>query len=130
MGDFTGESLHVGPPTYRVQEQMTTPVVFLNLPPMHRDIISGTGEITINNGAYAQHIGDQTTGEVYSTESKREWELSTGFEMGVGGGGAKVKQIPVVDHGLAVEYFNLWPQFVDTLDAHGIGNHKLIGRIG
>jgi hypothetical protein len=44
----------------------------------------------VDNDAQAVHIGNTATGEVYSSESKREWELSTGFEMGVGGGGHKV----------------------------------------
>jgi len=38
-GDFLGESLRVGPPTFRIQEEMTTPIAFLNLPPMHRNIV-------------------------------------------------------------------------------------------
>jgi hypothetical protein len=94
LGDFTGESLRVGPPTYRVQNQMTTPVAFLNLPPMHRDIIEVGGVdqvIEVINDAQAVHIGESSGAEVYSSESKREWELSTGIEMSVGGGGHKVK---------------------------------------
>jgi hypothetical protein len=93
LGDFTGESIRVGPPTYRVQSQMTTPVVFLNMPPEHRDIIEVDGVdtvIKVTGDVYAKHIGESGGGEVYESVSKREWALSTGYEMGVGGGGAKV----------------------------------------
>jgi len=93
LGDFTGASIRVGPPTYRVQNQMTTPVVFLNMPPVHRDIIEVDGEdevINVTGDVYAKHIGESSGVEVYESVSKREWSLSTGFEMGVGGGGTKV----------------------------------------
>ena len=92
-GGFSGENLRVGPPSYRVQNQMTTPVMFLNLPPMHRDIIYNGGQnqvIEVINDAYALYNTTSSGAEVYSTESKKEWELSTGFDMSVGGGGHKV----------------------------------------
>ena len=53
VGDFTGEGLRVGPPSYRVQSKMVSPIAFLNLPPMHRDIIGST-EYTAGIGAYCQ----------------------------------------------------------------------------
>ncbi|MBN1667836.1 MAG: hypothetical protein JW862_12135, partial [Anaerolineales bacterium] len=92
-GDFRGEGLRVGPPSYRVQSQMITPVMFLNTPPMHRDIIFRNGAyqvIEVNNGATAVYAGETATSEVYTAESKREWELSTGFEMSVGSFGHTV----------------------------------------
>jgi hypothetical protein len=94
LGDFTGESIRVGPPTYRVQSKMVSPEVFLNLPPMHRDIIKVNGtneEIKISNGADATYSAANTQSEQSTSESKREWSLSTGLEMSVGGGGSKVK---------------------------------------
>jgi len=93
LGDFTGESLRVGSPTYRIQNKMTTPVVLLNMPPLHRDIIKVDGVDTVIeavSGAYAEYTTDNTTTTKYSTESRREWSLSTGFEMGAGGGGHKI----------------------------------------
>jgi hypothetical protein len=38
-GAFTGESLRVGPPSYRVQNRVDTLVAMINMPPVHRDII-------------------------------------------------------------------------------------------
>jgi len=94
LGDFTGESIRVGPPTYRVQSKMVSPEVFLNLPPMHHDIIkSASGdnvEIVIDNGAQAIHSSGNSSTTSSTSESNREWSLSTGFDIGVGGGGHKV----------------------------------------
>ena len=95
LGDFTGESIRVGPPTYRVQEKMASPEVFLNLPPMHRDIVYNpdTGEnveILIDNGATATHDAGNTVTTSSKAESKRDWSLSMGLETGVGGAGSKV----------------------------------------
>ncbi|MDT8307544.1 MAG: PKD domain-containing protein, partial [Anaerolineae bacterium] len=90
-GDFTGEGLRVGPPTYRVQNKMASPQVFLNLPPMHRDILSGAGEIVLNNGATAVYSAGNTTEETSSSESIRDWSLSVGLEAAVGAAGHKVE---------------------------------------
>jgi hypothetical protein len=87
LGDFTGESLRVGPPTYRVQNQMTSPEVFLNLPPMHRDIIAGVGEIEIYNGASAVHSAANSQTDSSTSVSKRDWTLSAGMDMSVGASG-------------------------------------------
>jgi hypothetical protein len=60
---------------------------------MHRDIIFYEGAnhvIEVDNEAYAQYDTVSTSAEIYSNESKREWDLSTGFEMSVGGGGHSV----------------------------------------
>jgi hypothetical protein len=47
-GDFTRQGVRVGRPTYRVQEEMVTPIMFLNLPPMHRDIVTdSSGQNTL-----------------------------------------------------------------------------------
>jgi len=89
-GDFSGDSVRVGPPSYRVQTQMTSPEVFLNLPPMHRDILSGHGEIQIFNGAQATHSAGNTAAEQSTAESKRDWTLSTGLETSVGSFGSTV----------------------------------------
>ena len=92
-GNFTGEGIRVGPPTYREQNQMTTPVMFLNLPPMHRDIIYYGGQnqvIEAINDASALYNTTSSAAEVYSTESKREWELSIGLETSAGACGSTV----------------------------------------
>jgi hypothetical protein len=96
IGDFLGQSLRLGPPTYRVQEQMTTPIMFLNLPPMHHDIVENSSgqdvEIEIlNEDTYAEYETVNTDGQQSTAQSSREWSLSTGFETSVGGMGATVK---------------------------------------
>lgn len=93
-GAFTGESIRVGPPTHRFQERMTTPVALVNLPPHHQDIIkdgSGIRVIDLFDSAYATYQDVSSTGETFSATSKREWELSTGFELEAGAAGASVK---------------------------------------
>ncbi len=93
-GAFTGESIRVGQPTHRFQERMTTPVALVNLPPHHQDIIrdgSGIRVIDLFDSAYATYRNVSSTGETFSATSKREWELSTGFELEAGAGGASVK---------------------------------------
>ena len=39
VGDFTGESIRVGPPSYRVQNRVDTLVTVINTPPKHRDLV-------------------------------------------------------------------------------------------
>ncbi len=93
LGDFTGKSLKVGPPTYRVQNKMTTPVILLNMPPLHKDIVNVGGTNTLVqavSSAYAEFKTSNTQDTKYSSTSMREWSLSTGFETSVGGGGFKV----------------------------------------
>jgi hypothetical protein len=38
-GDFTGESVRVGPPTYRMQNRVDTMISLINVPPSHRDLV-------------------------------------------------------------------------------------------
>ena len=94
-GDFIGESLRVGPPTFRIQEQMTTPIAFLNLPPMHRDIVwnESTEEydvVELLNGASAEYSTGDVAEDASTTTSEREWDLSTGLETTVGAFGSSV----------------------------------------
>jgi hypothetical protein len=96
--DFSGRGIRVGPPSYRMQTQMTSPVVLLNLPPMHRDIINGE-VINTNHTATAIHKTAETETEKSKTESKRDWSLSTGVEAGVGGAGHKVTRSLEYTHG-------------------------------
>ena len=71
---------------------MTTPVVFLNVPPMHQDIVK-VGDVNtvvkVVNGASATHKVETGSTTVYSSKSKREWSLSTGFEMGPAAAGTR-----------------------------------------
>jgi hypothetical protein len=96
--DFSGRGIRVGPPSYRMQTKMTSPLVLLNLPPMHRDIINGE-VINTNHTATAVHKTSETETEKSKTESKRDWSLSTGVEAGVGAAGHKVTTSLEYTHG-------------------------------
>lgn len=87
--DFTGESLRVGPPSVRIQQMMLSPVVLLNLPPMHRDIVNGE-EVGTDNAAEAIHSTTNTANETSTTASVRDWSISAELESSLGGGGHKV----------------------------------------
>jgi PKD repeat protein len=98
-GDFLGESLRVGPPSFRIQEEMTTPIAFLNLPPMHRDIVwnedTEENDIVILFDDLAQqptatYTSNEATTDSSTITSSREWDLSTGFETTVGAFGSSV----------------------------------------
>ena len=92
-GDFMGESVRVGPPAYRVQRNVVSPVAFINMPPKHRDLLKGTDgytRIEISDDAYAVHVAQSGTITQSTITSKKDWALSSGFEMGVGAMGHKV----------------------------------------
>ena len=69
---------------------MTSPEVFLNLPPMHRDVITGVGEILIDNGAQAIYSTGNTETRSATSQSNRDWSISTGLEVSAGAMGHKV----------------------------------------
>jgi hypothetical protein len=92
-GDFMGESLRVGPPAYRVQRNVVSPVAFINMPPKHRDLLKGTGgytRIEISDDAYAVHVSQSGTITQSTITSKKDWALSSGFETSAGAMGHKV----------------------------------------
>jgi hypothetical protein len=89
-GDFTGGGLRVGPPSYRVQQKMASPEVFLNMPPVHRDIVSrptGNEEVVIQSGSQAIHTSSTSSTNKSTSESKRDWSLSVGMETSAGAAG-------------------------------------------
>ena len=96
--DFSGRGIRVGPPSYRMQSQMTSPVVLLNLPPMHRDIIDGQ-VIETSHTATAVHKTAESETEKSKTESKRDWSISTGLEAGAGAAGHNVSTSLEYTHG-------------------------------
>ena len=79
--DFTGESLRVGPPSHRVQSGVVTPVVLLNMPPKHRDIVNGT-VLDIGAANQSSYTSTTTQENVSTVESTRDWSLSVGMEAG------------------------------------------------
>ena len=86
-GDFTGESLRLGSPSYRVQTGMVTPLVLLNMPPQHRDMIGGE-EISVGADSIASYTYEAGQEIISTAESQRDWSLSTGLELSGGAFGA------------------------------------------
>jgi len=86
-GDFTGESLRVGTPSYRIQTGMITPLVLLNMPPQHRDIIDWE-EIYVGMDSIASYTFESGQQIISTVQSQRDWSLSTGLELSAGAFGA------------------------------------------
>ena len=73
--------LRVGPPSHRVQSGVVTPVVLLNMPPKHRDIVNGT-VLDIGAANQSSYTSTTTQENVSTVESTRDWSLSVGMEAG------------------------------------------------
>ncbi len=85
-GDFTGESLRVGPPNYRRQYSVGRITAIINAPPKHIDILNGvTYNINADDPATQAKLtlGEGTTTDV-SLTTKRDWGLSTTFATATG----------------------------------------------
>jgi hypothetical protein len=86
MGDFTGESVRVGPPNYRRQYGVGRVTAIINAPPKHVDVLNG---VTYNINAddpdtKAQLTLDQGTMSHVSLTTKRDWGLSATFATTIG----------------------------------------------
>jgi len=98
LGDFTGDSTRVRPPTYRTQNRVDSVLAELNMPPKHWDMIQksdGTyqtiairteecwttpGDPRCTNTSHGTTAGQTSTTEI---ETQRNW--SVGTEIGLGG---------------------------------------------
>jgi len=102
VGAFTGESVRVGPPSYRVQNRIDTPVAMINMPPVHRDIVKDDGGNnivfetpqetcipSIDNPecthAKYRHLNFSESEELI--ETKHEYSISAGMENKTCAGG-------------------------------------------
>lgn len=86
MGDFTGESLHVGPPTYRLESQVGGLIALINEPPKHFDTLDGV-DYDINStdsGTYASYENEQSQSTEMSLQVTRDWGLASGLEVTAG----------------------------------------------
>jgi hypothetical protein len=85
-GDFTGDSLRVGPPNYRRQYSVGRVTAIINAPPKHTDVLNGV-EYNINADDPATKaqltLGEGTTTHV-SLTTKRDWGLSSTFSATLG----------------------------------------------
>jgi hypothetical protein len=105
LGDFVGNSLRVGPPTYRFQNRVDSIEAIINMPPKHRDLIR------LADGAYervevlmeecadtpddpgcthAKHGGKQGKQSTTINTSQRDWSVGGGIESKVSLGGAYI----------------------------------------
>jgi hypothetical protein len=85
-GDFTGESLRVGPPTYRKQYSVGGITAIINAPPKHMDIVNGvTYDI---NSQDEETRAELTLGEGSTTNvsiaTTREFSLGLDFVTTIG----------------------------------------------
>ncbi len=85
-GDFTGESLCVGPPTYRLESQVGGLIALINEPPKHFDTLDGV-DYDINStdsGTYASYENEQSQSTEMSLQVTRDWGLASGLEVTAG----------------------------------------------
>jgi len=95
MGDFTGESLRVGPPTYRVQNRLDSIVAIINMPPKHADYIkddSGNYHLievltqpcvespTDPRCTHAKFTNKEGTVSSTTNKSQRDWMVGGGLD--------------------------------------------------
>ncbi len=85
-GDFTGESLRLGLPTYRLQRNTGDIIAVLNEPPKHVDTLNGvTYDInSTDTGTYAAYENMLSQSTEMSIQVQRDWSFSDGMEMNVG----------------------------------------------
>lgn len=89
-GDFDGDGIRLGAPTFRSVSEVTRPLVMLGAPPVHFDVINGQA-YDINgcypgDGTYAcddftaSYSQETTTGVEVEVENTRDWGLSAGIK--------------------------------------------------
>lgn len=101
-GDFTGESIRVGPPSYRVQNRVDTLVALINMPPKHRDLVkdadgnyqlieSPVGECSPSPDSpdctHAKYAALDFQASEQTITTNRAYEISAGMENEVCAGG-------------------------------------------
>ncbi len=72
MGDFSGESLRVGTPSYRLQHNVGSIAAIINAPPSHADTLDGT--------EYAINFNNPDTFAEYQTASATTVSIDVGFK--------------------------------------------------
>lgn len=85
-GDFTGESLRVGTPSYRLQRATGDIIAILNEPPKHIDTLDGiTYDINgTDAGTYAAYENEQSQSTEMSIRVQRDWGFAAGLETCIG----------------------------------------------
>lgn len=90
-GDLDGDSLQLGAPTIYRRTELGQPVMILNAPPTHFDIINGE-VFDINNcltgdcGSFASYTLQNELVQEISTEVRADWAISAGISAEIEGG--------------------------------------------
>jgi len=92
-GDFDGDAVRLGPPTRQTVTDITQPLVVLNAPPIHFDILDGTvydinecfsGDFRINCEHRSIYENASSTETEVSTQISSDWGVSQSIEAEVG----------------------------------------------
>ena len=85
-GDFTGESLRVGPPSYRRQHDVGQVIAVVNAPPKHKDVVDGV-EYNLNADdeyTYSQFKQSTGTSTEVSVTTHKDWGVNSEFRSTIG----------------------------------------------
>lgn len=86
LGDFTGESLRVGPPSYRRQHDVGQVIAVVNAPPKHKDVVDNV-EYNLNADdadTYSQFEQVTGTSTEVSVTTHKDWGVSAEFKATIG----------------------------------------------
>lgn len=93
VGDFDGDAVRLGPPTRQTVTDITQPLVVLNAPPIHFDVIDGTiydinecydEDFRINCEHRSVYENASSTEMEVSTQVNSDWGVSKSLEAEVG----------------------------------------------
>ena len=93
VGDFDGDAVRLGPPTRQTVTDITQPLVVLNAPPIHFDILNGTaydinkcfsGDFRINCEHRSIYENASSSETEVSTQISSDWGVSQSIEAEVG----------------------------------------------
>ena len=86
MGDLTGESVRVGPPSYRRQHDVGQVIAVVNAPPKHKDVVDNV-EYNLNADdadTYSQFERVTGTSTEVSVTTKKDWSVDSEFKSTIG----------------------------------------------
>jgi len=93
VGDFNGDAVRLGPPTRQTVTDITQPLVVLNAPPIHFDILDGTaydinkcfsGDFRINCEHRSIYENASSSETEVSTQVSSDWGVSQSIEAEAG----------------------------------------------
>jgi hypothetical protein len=93
VGDFDGDAVRLGPPTRQTVTDITQPLVVLNAPPIHFDILDGTvfdinecfsGDFRINCEHRSIYENASSSETEVTTQISSDWGVSQSIEAEVG----------------------------------------------